>query len=369
MSGDLFVWPFSPVSAWSLNPSAGFLARPPQYNNGFGDIHSGEDYNKGSGNSDHWEPIYCVADGTVVSATHARVTGWGHAVMVRHDLPQDVNVHLGNGSVLKTRTVFSQYGHLDEQVRDPVSGGMIRSPFLTWSPGLRVSRAQIIGGCGKGEGNMTTHLHLELRVTAAGGGTFWPGKQEGIIRDRYAAAGAFLRAMNAQDPRNVQVPSLADGLVEIAEALNEYAQRTLKVRFEITVTHRTRAATEAALRRRGADLKYVSPHGSRPALAFDFAFLRSNNTRVPYADAMYQQARAFIKKKGGVTGLDLKVGPPDEDRSGWIGHVELPASQDLAKKAAAEPPAAVAPTGLGGAATAATPAADIPASKTDCLQR
>ena len=96
--------------------------------------HLGEDWNKNSGgNTDCGEPVYAVANGTIVYAQNAG-SGWGNVLIIEHTSP--------NG-----KKVESLYGHLLEILKK--SG--------------EVKKCEQIAKVGNADGKYLCHLHLELR--------------------------------------------------------------------------------------------------------------------------------------------------------------------------------------------------------------
>ena len=103
----------------------------------FGEVlHLGEDWNGvGGGNSDYGDPVYAIANGTVVSAEDIGL-GWGKVVRIIH-------------SVDEKESVEAVYAHLDEmRVRE----------------NDKVKRGQIIGTIGDAGGCYPAHLHFEIRT-------------------------------------------------------------------------------------------------------------------------------------------------------------------------------------------------------------
>lgn len=101
--------------------------------------HLGEDWNRGSGQTDCGDPIYAISNGTIVYAGYAG-SGWGNVIIVRHVLP--------DGSQYE-----SQYAHLHEIKK--TSGDVVKG--------------QQIGALGDGGGECgdgtpySAHLHFEIR--------------------------------------------------------------------------------------------------------------------------------------------------------------------------------------------------------------
>jgi murein DD-endopeptidase MepM/ murein hydrolase activator NlpD len=97
--------------------------------------HLGEDWNAESGgNTDYGSPVYAVANGTIIFAGPATVSGWGNVLIVRHKLP--------DGTLVE-----SLYGHVATFQR--TSGNVVRG--------------EQIATVGDGGGLYSAHLHLEIR--------------------------------------------------------------------------------------------------------------------------------------------------------------------------------------------------------------
>ncbi len=115
-------------------PGSGTVRRPLARFDNFGRPyagHKGTDYMVGRG-----EPIYSVADGTVVASSESG-PGWGVYVKIAHNV---------GGS-----SVTSLYAHMDWGTRRV-------------QVGERVSAGQLIGQVGDTGRANGTHLHLEIRV-------------------------------------------------------------------------------------------------------------------------------------------------------------------------------------------------------------
>ncbi len=98
--------------------------------------HLGDDINGiGGGDSDLGDPVYAVADGTVVYAAWPS-DGWGNVVVLLHERPSGEPVN-------------SFYGHLDRF-----------GVFV----GQRIRRGEKIGEVGTARGRYLAHLHFELRT-------------------------------------------------------------------------------------------------------------------------------------------------------------------------------------------------------------
>lgn len=119
-------------------------------------VHTGLDITK-PGESDYGAAVYAVADGTVTHAGKLPGT-WGNVVLIHHPA-------LG---------LWSQYAHLAE---------------IGVSAGQRVTQGQGIGTVGNADGQLSAHLHFELRREDKPAG-FWPS---GAQRSQSAATHAVVR--------------------------------------------------------------------------------------------------------------------------------------------------------------------------------
>lgn len=125
---DGFDFPVGPPNAKGYYNAQGF-----RKNN-----HLGDDWNgTGGGNTDLGDPIYCIANGYVVS-TEEYGPGWGNVIRVIHFLKDE------------NKLVESLYAHCDTM--------LVRT-------GDWVKRGQKIGTIGNAHGSYWAHLHLELRTT------------------------------------------------------------------------------------------------------------------------------------------------------------------------------------------------------------
>lgn len=107
-------------------------------------VHTGLDINK-PGESDFGAAVYAVAPGTV---THAgRLAGtWGNVVLIHHS------------NVPGIGECWSQYAHLSA---------------VNVLAGARVEQGQAIGAVGNADGQLSAHLHFELRRQDVPAG-YWP---------------------------------------------------------------------------------------------------------------------------------------------------------------------------------------------------
>jgi len=99
--------------------------------------HLGEDWNAESGgNSDYGLPVYSIANGTIVFAGAATISGWGNVLIIRHKLPDGTFVE-------------SLYGHVASFQK--TTGNVVRG--------------EQVATIGDGNGLYSAHLHLELRYS------------------------------------------------------------------------------------------------------------------------------------------------------------------------------------------------------------
>ena len=139
------------ASGWRVEGGIGFGAvypasAVPTGPRGRGELtHMGEDWNLGSGNQDHQQPVYAVANGTV--AYVGSPSGWqGQVVVIRHDLPPGVLSPSG-GNV-----VYSVYAHLEGATL--VAGDEVRI-------GQQIARLGL-------PSSFSAHLHFEMRDSWGG---------------------------------------------------------------------------------------------------------------------------------------------------------------------------------------------------------
>jgi murein DD-endopeptidase MepM/ murein hydrolase activator NlpD len=145
---DGFDYPVGKPNGSGYNPPSTPIAGCEylQSTNGCGPLHPGIDFNgNGGGDSDLGNPVYAVANGTVVfSGTGSG--NWGNIILIEHSLPDG-------------RKVWSQYAHL--QIRNVASG-------------VNVNKGDQIGTIGKGNNNVYyAHLHFEIRTQSLAA-DFWP---------------------------------------------------------------------------------------------------------------------------------------------------------------------------------------------------
>lgn len=117
-----------------------------EYNPGFRGYHLGEDWNSSTGD-DLGEPIYAVANGTIVRMGDDGVGLYGQAfgnyIVIRHDMPEGP-------------PVYSFYAHLDDISSDIYTTD--RGDII----GATVTRGQQIGTMGTTGASDFPHLHFEM---------------------------------------------------------------------------------------------------------------------------------------------------------------------------------------------------------------
>ncbi len=127
-----------------------------------GIYHPGEDWAR-SGGGGYGDPVYAVADGTIVDAVNLGAGGGGKTILIEHGLP--------DGS-----TIWSMYTHLARM--DRTSGS--------------VTKGTQIGTVGDGEGTYAPHLHWEIRIRDTGYGVCgWSQEQ---IRQYYTNPSDFVNS-------------------------------------------------------------------------------------------------------------------------------------------------------------------------------
>jgi hypothetical protein len=144
-------------TGWLLNKNGYQFLAPATYGSNCSVFHPGTDMNKGgtSGDQDLNEPVYAAADGLVVDA--AWFTTWGNLIMIEHTL--------GDGT-----KVWTVYAHVST---------------MSVKKGDSVSRRQLIGKVGKGDGSVAAHLHFEVRKLYNAPQFFPCGKSQQFVKDNY----------------------------------------------------------------------------------------------------------------------------------------------------------------------------------------
>jgi murein DD-endopeptidase MepM/ murein hydrolase activator NlpD len=160
---DGFDYPVGKPDGTGYNPPSTPIAGCDwlQSTNGCGPLHPGIDINgNGTGDSDLGDPVYAIANGTVVFSGIGAGSSWGNIIMIEHILP--------DGS-----KIWSQYAHLQSR---NVNSGI-------------VNKGDKIGTIGKGYNNIFfAHLHFEIRTKFLGA-DYWPasyGWPESQVKEYYA---------------------------------------------------------------------------------------------------------------------------------------------------------------------------------------
>lgn len=121
-------------------------------------IHTGEDWNgSGGGNTDFGQPVYASAEGEVLTSDDFGKP-WGNVILIRHLVLENAKID----------TVYSVYGHLEKRL---VNKG-------EW-----VTRRQLIGRIGTGDGAYPAHLHWEMRKSNMRdfAADYWPSNHNKTI--------------------------------------------------------------------------------------------------------------------------------------------------------------------------------------------
>ncbi len=172
---------FNPTKPHKAVPDTTFLD-PRYYGGGFGPLvkgywHTGIDINGPyGGDTDLGQPIFAIAEGTVIFAGRANGL-WGNLVVIQHP-------KLG---------VWTRYGHLDEVF---VKAGDVLEP------------GTIIGTLGKGaktpsfpHGIFPAHLHFDVIYAELPSPDHWPSRygNKAEVLAYYTDPTLFLRKWNAVD--------------------------------------------------------------------------------------------------------------------------------------------------------------------------
>lgn len=127
--------------------------------------HTGEDWNRGSGDNDLGDPVCSIADGVVVASD--TYPDWSNVVVIRHELPDG-------------RTRWSQYAHLNE--REVEIGARVRRGQRIGTIGRQFPERECITS-GERAGFYCAHLHFEIR-RADVPADYWPNDAV-IILEQY----------------------------------------------------------------------------------------------------------------------------------------------------------------------------------------
>ena len=167
--------------------------------------HPGQDWNgNDGGDSDFGDPVYAVANGTIVAAANYG-SGWGNIILIRHDLPSG-------------ETVWSNYAHL-------------QSMYVTSGS---VARGQQIGTIGKGYNNeYWAHLHCEIRKTDRAANAYVTGMTSSQVQSLYYSPVDFI---SSHRPSAVVAPDLtitAGTISPSPSTVSNAAVRTITVNYTL----------------------------------------------------------------------------------------------------------------------------------------
>ncbi len=114
-------------------------------------LHSGEDWNKGSGTDDVGEPIYAVANGVVkyIKTVYSNTTKYGWTVVLEHTLPDESKI-------------YSVYTHITYDASNLKGVIAKKADQFTYKTGDLVEKGEVIGRIANITG-MSPHLHFEIR--------------------------------------------------------------------------------------------------------------------------------------------------------------------------------------------------------------
>lgn len=105
--------------------------------------HPGEDWNRGSGETDFGDPVYSIESGLILVAKDFG-GNWGKVILIEHSF--------------NNKKIWTQYAHLSE---------------IKHKQGTFVQRGDFIGRIGNANGKWASHLHFEIRQSPVGA-NFWP---------------------------------------------------------------------------------------------------------------------------------------------------------------------------------------------------
>lgn len=135
-----------------------------------GVLHSGKDYNFGSGSQDEGLPVYAITDGEVVYAKDTK-NGWGNLVVIYHP----------------AYGVWTRSAHLKN---------------IKVKVGEKIKEGAILGGIG-GTGGWTPHLHFDVILKEL---KTWEkyttGMSEQKVREYYANPELWINEMIADEQKN-----------------------------------------------------------------------------------------------------------------------------------------------------------------------
>ena len=167
-TADGFDFPVGKPNATGYNTTAGcwWLQRDGACAPG---PHPGQDFNgDGSGDTDRYDPVYAIANGTVVYSANYTSSSFGNIILIEHTLPDGTKV-------------WSQYAHLDSRYKNV---------------GDVVNKGDQIGTIGKGTNNQFwAHLHFEIRIQNLAA-YYWPSStwSDDTVRQYYVNPSDFINS-------------------------------------------------------------------------------------------------------------------------------------------------------------------------------
>ncbi len=176
--------------------------------------HPGVDFNKDgtSTNQDKGQPVYAVANGTVVFSGYADST-WGDIILIEHVLPDGTKV-------------WSQYAHVQNRM---VNTGTKKD----------VAKGQQIAEVSNAYGRWAAHLHFEIRKVNLSASSYPCGQSKSYVEARYYNPESFIKARMSVKP-TVTLKNPANGAVSVAPtnvAFSWSSQNATNHRLVISTTN------------------------------------------------------------------------------------------------------------------------------------